>query len=102
MQRYGLGKETVYDSEARQKHLDTAAETGLGRVGLLRGLASAAMAAVTLHVTIDGLIRGQHIEARSLPELIATEEAIREACATVKEYLAVAATFDDREQVVEI
>jgi hypothetical protein len=48
------------------------------------------------------LVSGQHIETKSLPELIGAEAAIREACDTVKGYLEVAATFDGREEVVEI
>jgi len=60
------------------------------------------MAALSLHVTIDSLMRGQQIETRSLPELMGAEETIREACGTVKAYLETAATFDGREEVIEI
>src|SRR5229473_631074 len=73
VRKYGLGKQTVYDSEARKKHIDTAAATGQGRVGLIRGLTAGVMAAFSLHVTIDSLMNGQHIETKSLNELIGAE-----------------------------
>jgi hypothetical protein len=100
VKKYRLGSTTVYDSETRKKHVDTMAETGRS-VGLLRGLASSAMAALSLHVTIDSLVNGQVIETKSLPELRAAEAAIHEACATVKDFLETAATFDGTEQVFE-
>jgi hypothetical protein len=100
VKKYRLGPMTVYDSETRKKHIDTVAETGRS-VGLLRGIAARAMAALSLHVTIDSLISGQQIETKSLDELMAAEEAIHEACDTVKGYLEVAAKFDNREDVTE-
>jgi hypothetical protein len=100
VKKYRLGSTTVYDSETRKKHVDTMAETGRS-VGLLRGLASSAMAALSLHVTIDSLVNGQVIETKSLPELRAAEAAIHEACATVKDFLETAATFDGRDEVFE-
>jgi hypothetical protein len=100
VKKYRLGSTTVYDSETRKKHVDTMAETGRS-VGLLRGLASSAMAALSLHVTIDSLVNGQVIETKSLPELSAAEAAIHDACDSVKQFLAIAATFDGTEQVFE-
>jgi len=102
VRKYGLGKQTVYDSEARRKHADTLADASQGRVGLLRGFAAMTMAALALHVTIDSLVKGQHIEAKSLDELLGAEAAVREACEKVKLYLEIAATFDGREEVVEV
>jgi hypothetical protein len=100
VKKYRLGSTTVYDSETRKKHDETVAQTGRG-VGLLRGIASAAMAALSLHVTIDSLVNGQVIETKSLPELLAAEAAIHDACDTVKQFLEIAATFDNREEVTE-
>jgi hypothetical protein len=75
----------------------------LGRTfyGLGRSVVAAAMAALSLHVTIDSLMNGQHIETKSLDELLGAEQAIREACERVKAYLETAATFDGREVVEE-
>jgi hypothetical protein len=98
--KYRLGSLTVYDSETRKKHRETMAEAGRS-VGLFRSIAAATMAALSLHVTIDSLVKGQVIETKSLPELMAAEEAIHDACDTVKEFLEVAATFDNREVVTE-
>ena len=102
VRKYGLGKETVYDSESRRKHLDTMAQTGQGRAGVLRGLTALAMATLTLRITIDSLTSGQHIETKNIDELLAAEAAIREACEKVKVYLDTAATCDGREEVVEV
>jgi len=102
VRKYGLGKQTVYDSEVRRKHAETAVDAGQGRVGLLRGFTALAMAALALHVTVDSLVNGQHIETKSLDELLGAEAAVREACEKVKLYLETAATFDGREEIVEL
>ena len=116
VQKYGLGKIVVYDSEARKEnaasaygHFDDAANTpgysGSSAARSLwknaRGLASAAMMALSLRVTVDGLMSGQHIECKELDELLGAEAAILEACKNLKSYLETAVTFDGREEVVE-
>lgn len=118
IKKYGLGKMNVYDSEARKKHqagafghFDNAAgapvlgASGKSIAGSLwsnaRGLASLAMMSLSLNVTIDGLIAGQHIECKDLDELLAAQLAIVEACRSAKGYLDVATTFDGREEVLE-
>jgi hypothetical protein len=116
VQKYGLGKIVVYDSEARRKraesaygHFDDAANTpgysGSSAARSLwknaRGLASAAMMALSLRVTVDGLISGQHIECKELDELLGAEAAILDACKNLKAYLETAVTFDGREEIVE-
>ena len=115
VRKYALGKTAVYDSEARKKHVDNldayvalskmqgqARSHGRSLYSVGRGLMSAAMAAFSLHVTIDSLIKGQQVETKSLPELLGAEEAILEACRTTKAFLEAAATFDGSEQVIEI
>ena len=47
------------------------------------------------------MTKGHHIEAHSLEELLDAEEKIQHACENLRIYLAAAATFDGREQVVE-
>ena len=114
IQKYNLGKTKVYDSQTRRKHaeavddhLDVAAATT--RSGVLSSIshtvragARAAAAAMSLHVTIDGLMQGQHIECKEMGEMLGAESAMVDACETVKSYLAAAATFDGSEQVIEI
>lgn len=118
IKKYGLGKINVYDSEARKKHqasavghFDTAAgspvfnATGKSVAGALwsnaRGIASSAMMALSLSVTVDGLISGQHIECKDLEELLGAEMAMIEACKNTKNFITVASTFDGREEVLE-
>jgi hypothetical protein len=118
IEKYKLGKTNVYDSEARRKHQEAAyghfgnaadapvmGASGRSIAGSLwsnaRGLASSAMMALALNVTIDGLIAGQHIECKDLNELLGAEGAITEACKNTKAYLDVASTFDGREELIE-
>ena len=116
VRKYNLGKLVVYDSEARKKrtesaygHFDEAANTpgysGSSAARSLwknaRGLASAAMMALSLRVTVDSLMSGQHIECKELDELLGAEAAILDACKNLKAYLETALTFDGREEVVE-
>jgi hypothetical protein len=116
VKRYDLGKLVVYDSEARKKHGESAmghfgdagavpgydlSAAGKGLWKNARGLASAAMAALSLRVTVDSMVSGQHIECKDLNELLGAEGAIRAACGNLKGYLETAVTFDGREEVVE-
>ena len=105
VQKYGLSPMVVYDSQARRKHNETAvAQFDAGANGHfmtgLRGFATAALAAMTLRITVGSLMAGHHIECKDLNELIGAEEAIREACTNVRGYLEVAESFDGREEVV--
>ena len=116
VQKYGLGKIAVYDSEARKKHaqsayghFDEAANPGGYTASSAtrslwknaRGLASAAIMALSLRITVDSLMSGQHIECKELDELLGAESAILDACKNLKAYLETALTFDGREEVVE-
>jgi hypothetical protein len=112
IRKYNLGKLVVYDSEARKKHtasaygnFDEAARgVGGGARGLwknARGIASAAMMALSLRVTVDTLVGGQHIECKELDELLGAEGAILKACENLMAYLETALTFDGREEVIE-
>lgn len=108
--KYALGKIVVYDSEARKKSAESAQEHfaaaqtgGTGRTlwKTARGLASLAVTALTLRVTVGSLINGEHVECKDLDELLGAEAAITEACRNLKAYLETALTFDGREEVVE-
>jgi hypothetical protein len=104
--RYKLGKQFVYDSESRRKH-NTAIEASIAANEATNSLRysgrvlwASALAALSLRITIDSLTAGQHIECKSLDELLAAEEAIREACSNVRVYLNTAEQFDGREEVL--
>ena len=100
--KYRLGSEVVYSSDARDRHIDKAQAAAAGHVGLVKGFVAMAAATLSLKCTIDSLAAGQYIECKDLPELMAAENAVREGCQTIKDYLAAAAMFDGREEVVEI
>ena len=101
--KHGLGRLSIYDSEARRKRQQAAGEqvNSGGLLGTARGLASAAMAAMSLQITIDSLASGYHIECRTMDELLGAESAIREGCDTLRTYLDLAVTFDGREETVQ-
>lgn len=96
--RYKLGKEIIYSSEAAKRHVEKGdANLGSGTVGNLKALGSFVMARLNLNTSIDSLERGQHVECKSLEELMGAEEAIMMACQNLKGYLDLAGTFDGRE-----
>lgn len=122
IKRYGLGTRLVYESQTRERHKEATKEhlestrdhpswsagpnaqllgTGKTFYRLARAAVSATMAALSLRITVDGLIRGVHVECESMDELIGAEGAVREAAANLKGYLEEAATFDGREEIVE-
>lgn len=112
IRKYNLGKLVVYDSEERKKHTESAyghfdeAAGGAGGAARgfwknARGIASAAMMALSLRVTVDTLVSGHHIECKELDELLGAEGAILKACENLKAYLETALTFDGREEVIE-
>jgi hypothetical protein len=110
IKKYRLGGAVVYDSQARKKHQETAyghfdeasvSSAGRGWWKNARGLASAAMMALSLRITVDDLMNGQTIQCKDLDELLGAEAAILNACKTMKAYLETAQTFDGREEVIE-
>jgi hypothetical protein len=123
IEKHRLGSFVVYDSQARERHreatkehLETTREhppwsggmavqlLGLGKTfyRLGRASVSATMTALSLRITVDKLIRGVHVECDSMDELLGAERAIKEAATNLKGYLEEAATFDGREEVVEL
>jgi len=101
--RYKLYDQVIYNSEAAQRSLDkSVAGTNEGTTaGLVKGVFHLAMTALRLNVTVRSLERGQHIECKSLDELIAAEDAIKQACQNLKVYLDIAATFDGSEVIFD-
>jgi hypothetical protein len=108
--KYRLDSLVIYDSKARQQraeaafgHFDLATVLSPGKAlwKTARGLASVAMMTLSLRVTVNNLINGQHIECKDLDELLGAEAAIVEACKNLKAYLETALTFDGREELLE-
>jgi hypothetical protein len=102
IQKYRLGNQVIYNSEASQRALarSEAAEDGSIK-GSWKSLAYAALASMKLNISIASLERGQHVECKSLDELLGAEDAIMTACGNLRGYLDTAATFDGREVVVD-
>lgn len=69
---------------------------------LARAGVSSAAAALSLKITVNSLLKGVHVECKSMGELLEAEEAIREAAQNVKDYLTVAASYNKREQLIEL
>lgn len=102
LNHYKLWNEVIYNSEANQRLLAKSDATRDGSLGgNFKSLALAAFAMTKLYITIGGLAKGVHVECKSLEELLGAEEAIMLACQNLKEYLAAAATFDGRVNVID-
>ena len=100
--RYKLANQVIYNSEAAKRRLERGdANLGTGVGGNLKAIANYTMARMSLNISIASLQRGQHVECKSLDELLGAEEAIMEACRNLKVYLDTAATFDGREFLVD-
>jgi hypothetical protein len=101
IRRYKLNNQILYNSEASQQALaasERASDGSLG--GNFKGLALAALAHMKLNISVDSLQCGQHIECKTLDELLGAEEAVTTGCKNLKSYLDTAATFDGRELVI--
>lgn len=101
--RYKLHKQVIYNSDAAAKHLQQAAMSAASGsvIGGLKSLGSIAFAALNLNISISSLEKGQHIECKSMDELLGTEDAILVACRNLRGYLDAAATFDGREMLFD-
>ncbi|MCR2833497.1 hypothetical protein [Parerythrobacter lacustris] len=101
LRRYKLQNLVIYNSEAAKGYLDRGSSSEDGSVrGSLKNLAFSALASMRLNITVASLERGQHVECKSLDEVLACEEALHQACNNLRGYLDVVATFDGREVVV--
>ena len=96
--RYKLHNEVIYNCEASARYLARADAQRDGSIkGNLKSIASVAMAAMRLNISIASLQKGQHVACKSLDELLGAEDAIMTACQNLRAYLDTAATFDGRE-----
>jgi hypothetical protein len=101
--RYGLGDQVIYNSAASRKHLEAAADAAARDTGgsFISQIAQLAMHRLSLNITLDGLVKGQHIECKDIDELLGSEKAIRMAAHSAYAFLAVAKGFDGRDVLVD-
>ncbi len=112
--RYKLGGQIIYSSQAARRHAERAnahlerSEQSANQrdlrgqfAALGRGMLSTAMARLSLNISIASLGRGHHVECKDLEEMLDAEDTIRNACKNLTRYLQVAETFDGSELVVE-
>lgn len=98
LHRYKLWNQCIYNSEASKRLLErSAAQQDGSFAGGLKSLANAALAGLSLNITIASLASGQRVECRSMDELLGAEEAIMAACQNLRGYIDTAASFDGRE-----
>lgn len=100
IQKYKLGKMSIYDSAAKAKQLASAG-AALAGGSLLKGTINLAMSKLSLSISIDSLTQGHHIELKDLDELLGAEQAVIEGCQHLRTYLEAAATFDGREVTID-
>jgi hypothetical protein len=98
VEKYKLGDQVIYNSEASRKHLDAGAATS----NVAGKLARLAMAKMSLNITINSLMNGHEITCSTLEEAAEAQDAIKKACEAMQYYIAFASTFDGRQEVVEI
>jgi hypothetical protein len=117
---YDLGGLIVYDSLARKHHTEqmkarheaTKQKTGWREpiekqvLGLVKFMfrtvlvvISATRVGLAVRVTVASLMKGAHIECRSLNELLTAEEAIAKAGGSIRAFIDEARTFDGREEI---
>lgn len=123
MKKYRLGRVLVYDSLRRQRqnelaraHLQMAQERKswticlwreevrglLRRIWhLIRALISFLIGFLFIRITISRLIRGAHIESKSLDRILQAKNAIETGAADLRAYLIAAESFDGREELFE-
>ena len=97
IRRYKLEKQVVYATPESQQNLQAA----LG--GSVRALGAFMLDRMVKRTfLVKDLVDGQHIECKDLAELLSTEEQVRESCANLARYLAVAQSFNGTEEIVPI
>ena len=121
LKRYKMLEQVIYTSEGAKKAAEGSAaamqkargnrlpptdmddllfSAAAGIGGGLKAAALGAVSAMKLRITVNSLQKGQHIECKSLDELLGAESAVIEACKNLRVYLDTAATFDGREVLI--
>jgi hypothetical protein len=123
MKKYRLGRTLVFDSARRERQNELArAQWEMAREKasrticlwreewrgffkriyyLIRALISFLLGFLFIRVTLAKLIKGSHIESKSLDTILAAKHAIETAATDLKRYLEVAESFDGREDLFE-
>ncbi|MFN7089537.1 MAG: hypothetical protein ACK4P4_03170 [Allorhizobium sp.] len=122
LKRYKMLEQVIYTSEGAKKAAEGSAaamqkargnrlsadsvddllfSAAAGIGGGLKAAALGAVSAMKLRITVNSLQKGQHIECKSLDELLGAESAVIEACKNLRVYLDTAATFDGREVLID-
>lgn len=101
--KYEIGGEVVYNSQAAKRHLDAMGQKldDGGFKGIAGAFGSLALAKMNLNITIASLARGHHIECKDLGELADAEQALYTACKNLRANLKLAASFDGSEVVID-
>ena len=68
---------------------------------LIRALISFLVGFLFIRIRISKLVRGTHIESKSLGKILEAQNTIEKAAGDLKAYLISAETFDGREDVYE-
>lgn len=123
MRKYRLGRVIVYDSLRRQRqnelartHLEMARDRKSKTICLwreevrgffrriyylVRSLISFLIGFLFIRITIGKLLRGAHIESKSLDRILEAKNAIETGASDLHAYLIAAETFDGREDIFE-
>jgi len=100
--RYKLGGQTIYNSAEARAHLEAAQAKMDGSLkGTAGSFVSIALSRMKLNITIKSLQDGVHVECKDLQELLEAEQAVRNACTNLVEYLKVAARFDGSTEIID-
>jgi hypothetical protein len=120
IKKYGLGSRIIYDSAKREKYMAAAQAhlektkdqpswrdpaniqfMGIGKTPyrIMRALLSKLMVRFSLRITVKKLMRGVHVESKSLGEVLAIGDTIRQATERVRDYIDVAEGFDGQEEI---
>ena len=65
-----------------------------------RALFSRLLVGLSLRITVNKLMRGVHVESKSMGEVLAIDSTIRHATERVRDYIDVAEGFDGREEIM--
>lgn len=95
VRKYKLENELLYESDKANELRGRFQEAGM-----VSSLVLAARHRLSLTIVLKDLVKGKHIECKDLAEIISTEEAVRDACNSLVQYLRIAEQFDGGEEII--
>jgi hypothetical protein len=102
VRRYKIGHQVIYSSAAARKHTEAGDNAIDGTIkGNFKAIGAFALARLSLNITIASIQKGHHIECKDLEEVVAAEQALKDACQNLKGFLLTAASYDGSESVVD-